>query len=372
MLAVGPCEKVILERYSDSAACYVTLDNNNTAVYKQLFRAAKAKSKLRIKATVTSVAPDTAFNLAGVPDTQNPVPFNNYLGTVLNSPPPIAQGGILPSVAPLEPTIPYPMSSYNETPAREVKEHPTASPQYRKFEPEQDTLPFPAISHRTPRGMFCIDCNNCGRSIPNEHYHCGVCENGDYDLCERCFIDYSGCLDDDHWLVKRSVVDGMVVSSVTERVPPRQTRVGPYVTSEDPSPNVTHEDSNDPYPMDPYIDPPAAPESATGKPTDSSGSIPTALGISEFPKDTLVNLVDRSITSQAQAGQTPQVAFDGLYTTAPPIQEKAIEEIPTASESVSNTPESPLKATNIRFAGHDEDKPVCNGCCNGTFFFSKL
>lgn len=44
-------QEVLFERYSDSAASYVTLDPTNPAVYKQLYRAAKAKLKLRIKAT---------------------------------------------------------------------------------------------------------------------------------------------------------------------------------------------------------------------------------------------------------------------------------------------------------------------------------
>ena len=44
---------MVFERYSDSAAAFVRLDSDNAGVYKQLYRAAKAKLKLRIKATVT-------------------------------------------------------------------------------------------------------------------------------------------------------------------------------------------------------------------------------------------------------------------------------------------------------------------------------
>ena len=51
LLALPPTQNVKFERYSDSAASYVTLDPENTGVYKQLFRAAKAKLKLRIKVT---------------------------------------------------------------------------------------------------------------------------------------------------------------------------------------------------------------------------------------------------------------------------------------------------------------------------------
>jgi next to BRCA1 gene 1 protein len=45
-------QDVVFERYSDSASSYVKLDSNNTPVYKTLLRAAKAKGKLRIRATV--------------------------------------------------------------------------------------------------------------------------------------------------------------------------------------------------------------------------------------------------------------------------------------------------------------------------------
>jgi next-to-BRCA1 protein 1 len=42
----------VFERYSDSSTSYVTLDSDKPQVYKTLFRAAKAKLKLRLKATV--------------------------------------------------------------------------------------------------------------------------------------------------------------------------------------------------------------------------------------------------------------------------------------------------------------------------------
>ncbi|KAL8675382.1 MAG: hypothetical protein Q9168_000213 [Polycauliona sp. 1 TL-2023] len=56
LLNVPPTQTVTFERFSDSAASYIALDSNNPAVYKQLYRAAKAKLKLRIKATITDLA----------------------------------------------------------------------------------------------------------------------------------------------------------------------------------------------------------------------------------------------------------------------------------------------------------------------------
>jgi next-to-BRCA1 protein 1 len=42
----------VFERYSDSSASYVTLDSDKPQVYKTLFRAAKAKLKLRLRASI--------------------------------------------------------------------------------------------------------------------------------------------------------------------------------------------------------------------------------------------------------------------------------------------------------------------------------
>ncbi|KAL8784428.1 MAG: hypothetical protein Q9213_003951 [Squamulea squamosa] len=56
LLNVHPTQTITFERFSDSAGSYIALDSNNPAVYKQLYRAAKAKLKLRIKATITEVS----------------------------------------------------------------------------------------------------------------------------------------------------------------------------------------------------------------------------------------------------------------------------------------------------------------------------
>lgn len=67
-----PSQNITFERFSDSASSYIPLDSNNPAVYKQLYRAAKAKLKLRIRATVTDAAsPET--DSATIP---NPLPVH--------------------------------------------------------------------------------------------------------------------------------------------------------------------------------------------------------------------------------------------------------------------------------------------------------
>ncbi|KAL9000587.1 MAG: hypothetical protein Q9169_000880 [Polycauliona sp. 2 TL-2023] len=70
LLNVPPTQTVTFERFSDSAGSYIALDSNNPAVYKQLYRAAKAKLKLRIKATITDVAspePDSTLTPSRLP-----------------------------------------------------------------------------------------------------------------------------------------------------------------------------------------------------------------------------------------------------------------------------------------------------------------
>lgn len=228
MLGVPADVNVILERYSDSAGCYIHLDSDNQGVYKQLYRAGKAKSKLRIKAsTLDSPVPALTDNSAE-PVSQN-TPRHSYLETVLSSPIPAGSTETLPattisSPAPIAPTAAFTGSQPTEVFGKKEVAN-TNEPHYRNFEMENDTLRFPVISHNSPSGMFCIDCNNCGRSIANEHFHCGICENGDYDLCPACVANGALCRGEGHWLIKRSVESGIVTNSTTETIPPHQSQV---------------------------------------------------------------------------------------------------------------------------------------------------
>jgi next-to-BRCA1 protein 1 len=65
-------QEIIFERYSDSAASFVVLDSDKPQVYKTLFRAAKAKLKLRLRATI----PGDAHVAPPAPPaaTQEPIP----------------------------------------------------------------------------------------------------------------------------------------------------------------------------------------------------------------------------------------------------------------------------------------------------------
>lgn len=73
--------------------------------------------------------------------------------------------------------------------------------------------------------VFTVYCNNCDKSIPDVHYHCSTCEDGDFDLCQTCVDEGVVCQSEDHWLIKRIVKDGKVINSITETMPPKPKKV---------------------------------------------------------------------------------------------------------------------------------------------------
>ncbi|KAK4996048.1 hypothetical protein LTR60_007860, partial [Cryomyces antarcticus] len=84
LLAIPANQEVVFERFSDSAGSYITLDASNQHVYKTLFRAAKAKLKLRLRATVTPepVAPETVASEM----VETPAPAQQGSGVALPRP----------------------------------------------------------------------------------------------------------------------------------------------------------------------------------------------------------------------------------------------------------------------------------------------
>ncbi|RAH58222.1 ZZ type zinc finger domain protein [Aspergillus piperis CBS 112811] len=235
LLGVPEDVNVIFERYSDSAGCYIQLDSENPAVYKQLYRAAKAKLKLRIKATTAEEPASQSQLAADLPEQQNASRYS-YLETVLGAPLPESQVESVPASASLSASA-LPEVANGTIPAESRSAQwsapETTEPQFRDFVLGQDSLDMPVVSHASPNGVFCIDCNHCGRSIPNEHYHCSICDDGDYDLCLQCVEASVACLDDEHWLIKRLVKDGQVTNSTTETVQPRKAREEPEPEEEE-------------------------------------------------------------------------------------------------------------------------------------------
>ncbi|KAE8350956.1 hypothetical protein BDV28DRAFT_150440 [Aspergillus coremiiformis] len=222
LLGVPADVNVIFERYSDSAGRYIHLDCENNAVYKQLYRAAKAKLKLRIKVTeIDDTVSQSPLPADDSTENQNQARYS-YLETVLSSP--LSEGA-----AEVVPGLPHDAEKPVTTELRPMQWSNTdvaaPEPQYGEFNLGQDSLSTPMVSHRSPTGVFCIDCNHCGRSIPNEHYHCSICYDGDYDLCLHCVDSGVTCPNENHWLIRRIVKDGIVTNSTTETVAPRKLQV---------------------------------------------------------------------------------------------------------------------------------------------------
>lgn len=70
--------------------------------------------------------------------------------------------------------------------------------------------------------MFSVYCNNCNEPIPDEHYHCSTCDDGDFDLCQKCVDGGCLCEGDDHWMIKRSLKNGKPINSTTETIAPKR------------------------------------------------------------------------------------------------------------------------------------------------------
>ena len=201
--------------------------------------------KLRLKATIispetqkTGPAPSTMDELStSIKANKGPTPppkaqaesRPSYLDTVLSYPPqPTA-----PNLPPYDPYTTYRPVGYRSAPLATTLGLKNAT---------NDTLVMPPMSTTTPMstnipsfqdypsGAFCIDCNHCGKSIPNEHYHCSICDAGDFDLCQSCVDRGVTCDGDEHWLIKRSIKGGMVIPSVTETIAPKKAINKPATT----------------------------------------------------------------------------------------------------------------------------------------------
>jgi hypothetical protein len=118
LLQVTADEDVVFERYSDSTASYVTLESDKPQIYKTLFRAAKAKLKLRLRATVPGEQPEAP--VLGLAPSPEAVP------QVLSLERPSADTLRPQTVAPVSPVI---------------VRSPVANPPAPKFEPVSPVSP---------------------------------------------------------------------------------------------------------------------------------------------------------------------------------------------------------------------------------------
>ncbi|KAH8840355.1 hypothetical protein MCOR27_002476 [Pyricularia oryzae] len=250
-LSLHPDNTYLIERYSDSAASYVVLDPAYPAVFKQLYRAAKAKQKLKLR--ITTLNKDT---VAEKKDELSPPPRNARSVTVEDVPEAVPQPTATTSApkpaevmaSSIEKTVcdykafmsgqgeritvsePYldPLEALarkinsvalsSETTQIKTAEIPTVEKKTTPPPPPKPTA-LSQLSHS--RMPFAVYCNSCDKTIPDVHYHCSTCDEGDFDLCQACIDMGISCHGEGHWLIKRMIRDGAIVTSTTSRQAPK-------------------------------------------------------------------------------------------------------------------------------------------------------
>ncbi|KAL2758227.1 hypothetical protein ACRALDRAFT_1040275 [Sodiomyces alcalophilus JCM 7366] len=258
-LGISTDVDLLLERYSDSAGAYVTLDSDDPPVYKQLYRAAKAKKKLKLRATrqepveqTTSLSQPAYFEDAPETSPVSSEPTDaGLLGAATSSsdttqhcePSPDSRHDLkkeLPSTdigADFEDAI---MACFLKRQAniRDSLERLSAPPRSMTYGLEnaygteaRDTWSSQVGGSTTSRSVsleklppqltYAVCCNSCEKTVPGSHYHCATCDDGDFDLCQSCLDRGITCHDEKHWLIKRTVKDGQIITSTTETVAPK-------------------------------------------------------------------------------------------------------------------------------------------------------
>ncbi|KAF8539819.1 hypothetical protein BDD12DRAFT_76259 [Trichophaea hybrida] len=234
LLAIPQTQDVKFERYSDSAASYVTLDPQNSGVYKQLYRAAKAKLKLRIKVTSAAHDPPVVPNDAAservsiFPPSYSTANVHIIPSTSQSEAASTSTSAVDP--AQLDNVVAKAVSSYCSSTEFTSQLRDTVREEVVKHQPDQADLisltkgtEAPAettsavedlmtsLQNTNIHAAFAIYCNSCNSTIHGVHYHCEECDRGDYDLCEACTTKGVHCYDRTHWLTKRDIIGGKPV-----------------------------------------------------------------------------------------------------------------------------------------------------------------
>jgi next-to-BRCA1 protein 1 len=263
-LQISDDATAFIERYSDSAAAYVLLQEDNAAVYKQLYRAAKAKSKLKLRVTVKEDKPEPkAVTVEDEPETaaaeesttSTQVEEQESESTpATESTPSIQESEVTLPVRTHEqaPTQPADSRRDFENRLQVLLERNTGFASHLLEHQQQlrailgyasDSTPVtaskpvsPVPACPIPSPGFAVCCNNCEAPMPDAHYHCSTCDDGDFDLCISCVESGKSCYSNEHWLIKRSIINGSIITSTTEKVAPKQKvkRESPAVTYHSP------------------------------------------------------------------------------------------------------------------------------------------
>ena len=240
LLGIKQEQTVVFERFSDSAGGYITLDTSDPQVFKTLIRAAKAKLKLRLKATVTPVEPQEEVTTEAPQKAMEPV--------IVHSP--VYQNSLRDSTAFDRRSVGSGIFQFREARvSQQTLANTDEAPVPGPFTAKQNdffkglashgnlalrTKEQPATvlvnSHGHPWSVYC---NECDKAMADAHFHCSICDGGDYDLCEECVAGGKLCPGEGHWLIKRFIKEGKVINSTTERISPRSSRPSKPIKIED-------------------------------------------------------------------------------------------------------------------------------------------
>ncbi|EGR50604.1 uncharacterized protein TRIREDRAFT_75794 [Trichoderma reesei QM6a] len=238
-LRISPEDRIIIERYSDSAGSFVVLDPINVPIYKQLYRAAKAKSKLKLRVSTIQTQPKPTPKPATVEDEPEESVAETYESTDKTTPLESDEAASTNEPA-TEMSMPFeaPSSSATLLSGVDLPLRTAASTQLETAEikAEEETeahlsqklsaiFTAPSIDSAAPpiitAAPFAVCCNNCEKTVSDVHYHCQTCDDGDFDLCQHCVDAAVSCYDDNHWLIKRTMIDGQLIASSTEKIEPK-------------------------------------------------------------------------------------------------------------------------------------------------------
>jgi len=243
-LGISADADAVFERYSDSAASYVVLDQANTPVYKQLYRAAKAKHKLKLRVTVKTNAPEEGPveepQEAPQEEPQEQEKQGPQPASVADDPEEESNQSVEPTDTEREPEQPTIANSTPAIPQDQVNTEPTPKTTRSSLSLKDVLQDTSAVPENTPqynpsgttppsvgggcpaiRANYAVCCNSCDRTIPDAHYHCSTCDDGDFDLCQDCVGRGVTCKGTNHWLIKRFVKHGIIINSTTERLAPK-------------------------------------------------------------------------------------------------------------------------------------------------------
>ena len=134
-----------------------------------------------------------------------------------------------PKTVEKKPEAPTPVKAVNESEAPLPRSFTDHTNFYSDLASLSKAPRLPALravdqDFHVPAASFTVCCNKCDATIPDTHWHCSICHDGDYDLCRDCVSRGEHCGVEGHFLIKRSIENGKVISSTTETMPKKVTK----------------------------------------------------------------------------------------------------------------------------------------------------